>query len=242
VAELAEPLRLGSLLDRKPETLSGGEQQRVALGRALIARPRVLLLDEPLASLDPFARAELRSVIRSVQRQFRVTTLYVTHDQAEAAALADRIALLREGVLQQFAPARELYNDPRNLFVARFFGTDGLNLLKAQLVPNGAGWCAQVGDTPFPLARKPARTAGDLCLAFRPSAVRIRRSELGPWRIEEIQDNGWTTSLHLSSAEHRITAVSSIEEHPYNAGDRVDVAVEPARTLVFDSHTGERLA
>src|SRR5262249_36282314 len=153
--------------------LSGGEQQRVALGRALVATPKLLLLDEPLASLDPLARVELREVIRRIQRELCLTTLYVTHDQMEAAAVADRIALLRNGVLQQFATAREMYLEPKNLFVAQFFGIDGLNLLRARIFAQEDQWFAEVEGARFRLARAPVRISGAaLLLGFRPSAVR----------------------------------------------------------------------
>jgi multiple sugar transport system ATP-binding protein len=242
VSRIAELLGIGSLLARKPETLSGGEQQRVALGRALIAEPRILLLDEPLASLDPLARTELREVIRRVQRELGLTTLYVTHDQGEAAAVADRIALLREGALQQFATARELYLEPKSLFSARFFGADGLNLLKTTVSPRDSGWIAQVAKTFFPLARNPARTTGNLSVGFRPSSVRIVAADHGAWTLQEIRDLGWTNSLQLVCSEHRIFSVHAGEGQLFPVGARFNVEVEPDRTFLFDLETGERLA
>ena len=112
----------GSLLARKPGELSGGEQQRVALGRALVRQPAALLLDEPLSSLDPPLRSELRRLLRELQRRLAVTTVYVTHDQGEAMALGERIAVIRAGKIEQVGTPEEIYDQPRNRFVAGFFG------------------------------------------------------------------------------------------------------------------------
>jgi ABC-type sugar transport system ATPase subunit len=237
VAEMAGLLSLNALLTRKPETLSGGEQQRVALGRALIAKPRVLLLDEPLASLDPLARIELRELIHAIQKKLGLTTLYVTHDQTEAAAVADRIALLHEGTLQQLSTPRELYFDPRNLFAARFFGLDRLNLVGANVVQRANQWFAETGDINVELRGTPARTMGDLAIGFRPSAIRI--SANGKWTVKERRDFGWTRTLRLACATSEITAEDS--GNSLELGNNVKVEIDSRAVFLFDLRNGERL-
>ncbi|MGM0670194.1 MAG: ABC transporter ATP-binding protein, partial [Gemmatimonadota bacterium] len=132
VGEAAEILELGELLDRKPEALSGGQRQRVAMGRAMVREPVAFLLDEPLSNLDAKLRAQMRTEIARLQRRLGTTMVYVTHDQAEAMTLGDHIAVLRKGRLQQVGTPRELYTEPRNLFVAGFIGSPPTNLLPAR--------------------------------------------------------------------------------------------------------------
>src|SRR4051812_29384389 len=134
IGETAELLGIAALLDRKPRDLSGGQRQRVALGRALVRKPRVYLLDEPLSNLDAGLRAQMRAELRRLHQRLRATFLYVTHDQAEAMTLSDRIAVLRAGKLQQTGTPREIYQRPVNRFVAGFFGTPRINVLPAKVL------------------------------------------------------------------------------------------------------------
>lgn len=134
VYEIAELLRIRELLNRKPNELSGGQQQRVALARALIIEPDVLLLDEPLANLDAKLRVYMRAELKRLQREFRCTTIYVTHDQIEAMSMADRIAVMNEGRIMQVGTPDELYNKPSNLFVAGFIGSPPMNLMDCTLI------------------------------------------------------------------------------------------------------------
>ena len=133
VKEIGELLGLSHLLGRKPRQLSGGEQQRVALGRAIVRRPKVFLLDEPLSNLDAKLRLFTRAELKRLQRELRVTTVYVTHDQAEAMALADRVAVMNNGKLLQYAPPTEIYGRPNTVFVAGFIGNPPMNLIRARL-------------------------------------------------------------------------------------------------------------
>src|SRR5262249_45923217 len=155
-------------------------------------------LDEPLASLDPLARIELREVIRRTQRELRLTTLYVTHDQTEAAAIADRIALLRDGSLQQFATAREMYLNPQNLFVAQFFGPDRLNLLRTTVSCRDGQYFAEVDAARFQLPGTPSCTADQLAIAFRPSSIRLAKAADGAWQLKERRELGWGSMLLLN--------------------------------------------
>lgn len=204
--QTAELLGLTQLLDRKPETLSGGEQQRAALARALFARPSLLLLDEPLANLDPISRLDLRETIRRLQRDLKVTTLYVTHDQTEAAEIADRIAILRSGCLEQFATPSDLYHHPANLFVARFYGPDPLNVLRGKLIASHV----DLGCAKIPLDRSVNIPEGDeLLIAFRRSAVTATRSANPAWTLREMRSLGWTRTLQLELGPHQIICTTN---------------------------------
>src|ERR671939_1494171 len=127
VRQAAQILEIDEFLKRKPRALSGGQRQRVAMGRAIVREPQAFLMDEPLSNLDAKLRVQMRTEIARIQRDLGVTTMYVTHDQTEAMTLGDRVAVMRDGVLQQFDTPRELYNNPRNLFVAGFIGSPSMN-------------------------------------------------------------------------------------------------------------------
>lgn len=165
VGAMLDRVRLTGLGDRRPARLSGGQQQRAALARALILRPKVLLLDEPLSSLDPTLRDEMRSLIRDLQRETGITTLVITHDQAEAVALADRIALLLDGRIAQHAPPEAFYRCPATKAVARFFG--GVNFLPGR-AQGGVFHCA-IGALGLP----PGAPEGEHLLTIRPEALRL---------------------------------------------------------------------
>jgi len=146
VTEIAQVIGLEDLLDRKPKALSGGQRQRVAMGRAIVRRPKVFLMDEPLSNLDAKLRVQMRSEVARIQHELRATTVYVTHDQVEAMTMGDRVALMRRGVLQQVDTPLRLYNAPANLFVASFIGSPAMNLFEAQLERKNGHLVAQVGD------------------------------------------------------------------------------------------------
>ncbi|MDT0331136.1 ABC transporter ATP-binding protein [Nocardiopsis lambiniae] len=146
VREVARILELEEHLQRKPGNLSGGQRQRVAMGRAIVRRPRAFLMDEPLSNLDAKLRVQMRAQIARIQRDLGVTTVYVTHDQTEAMTLGDRVAVMKRGVLQQVGPPQELYDHPRNLFVAGFVGSPGMNLLTASLTDDDGHFRLRLGD------------------------------------------------------------------------------------------------
>ena len=138
IQEVADILQIGHLLDRKPSQLSGGQRQRVAMGRALVRNPQVFLFDEPLSNLDAKLRVDMRTEIKRLHHRMKTTIVYVTHDQIEAMTLATKIAVLKDGVLQQFGTPAEIYNNPANMFVADFMGSPAMNLLKANVEKNGS--------------------------------------------------------------------------------------------------------
>src|SRR5438105_2330661 len=143
VKSTASTLGLAEVLPKKPRTLSGGQRQRVAMGRAIVREPRAFLMDEPLSNLDAKLRVEMRAEIARLQRELEVTTIYVTHDQVEAMTLGDRVAIMRDGLLQQVAKPQELYDRPRNLFVAEFIGSPAMNLIGADLERSNGGFVAR---------------------------------------------------------------------------------------------------
>lgn len=173
VREVADLLGLSDLLDRKPETLSGGQRQRVAMGRAMVRRPKVFLLDEPLSNLDAQFRGQMRAELARLQRRLGTTTVYVTHDQTEAMTLGDRVAVLRGGEVQQVGTPRELYGQPANLFVAGFIGTPPMNLLPGILGDDRL----RLPTTELPLA---AEERAAIQVANGPLVVGIRPEALSP--------------------------------------------------------------
>jgi multiple sugar transport system ATP-binding protein len=170
VEEAAAVLELTENLDRKPANLSGGQRQRVAMGRAIVRDPKAFLFDEPLSNLDANLRVQMRTEIARIQKKYGTTTVYVTHDQTEAMTLADRVAVLRKGVVQQVDSPRNLYNSPANLFVAGFIGSPSMNLVPGQL--SGTSLSLPWGS--FPLPDEVAQRLGDMARGERPVIVGIR--------------------------------------------------------------------
>ena len=166
VDEAAKILDLEQYLDRKPKALSGGQRQRVAMGRAIVRKPQVFLMDEPLSNLDAKLRVQTRTQIASLQRRLGVTTVYVTHDQVEAMTMGDRVAVLKDGLLQQVDTPRDLYDHPDNVFVAGFIGSPAMNLLELPVTDGGV----KFGDTVLPRRARAllARPDSKVTLGVRP--------------------------------------------------------------------------
>lgn len=164
ILDVAKLLDLQQYLDRKPKNLSGGQRQRVAMGRAIVRRPRVFLMDEPLSNLDAKLRVQTRNQIAALQCQLGTTTVYVTHDQVEAMTMGDRVAVLCDGVLQQFAAPRELYRNPENVFVAGFIGSPGMNLFTLPIVDSSVS----LGDWPIRIPREITCAASEVVVGVRP--------------------------------------------------------------------------
>ena len=181
VSGAAKTLGLAEVLPKKPRTLSGGQRQRVAMGRAIVREPRAFLMDEPLSNLDAKLRVEMRAEIARIQRELGVTTIYVTHDQVEAMTLGDRVAIMREGVLQQVAKPQELYDRPSNLFVAEFIGSPAMNLIGVDLARSDGSFSVTIGDDTLQV--------GERVLATRPGLPHFegKRLILGI-RPEDLED------------------------------------------------------
>jgi len=249
VREMAEKVGVADLLARLPETLSGGQQQRVALGRALIIRPKILLLDEPLANLDPLARGELREIIRRLHREFKPITIYVTHDQSEAAAVADRIALLHQGRLQQAGTAAELYRDPANLFAARFFGPEGTNVLPGKMARQGGSvWFQPDGLAArwaVPNAKAEPREGCEATAVIRAQHFRLLDQPAEgagsiACRVEDSVDGGWRTIIALRCGGNLGGVRLSAEVSEPGPEVGLEVHAVPTEVLYFVSQHGER--
>ncbi len=198
VREIARLLELEPYLSRKPRALSGGQRQRVAMGRAIVRRPSVFLMDEPLSNLDAKLRVQMRAEIRTLQRELGVTTVYVTHDQVEAMTMGDRVAVMRKGVLQQVAAPHELYRQPANIFVAGFIGSPAMNLLQGSIDGRAitvGGWT--VGAS--------ARLGGRVAVGVRPEDIQLGGSEGMRARVVHVEDLGAEVIAHLESDAEPVT-------------------------------------
>jgi multiple sugar transport system ATP-binding protein len=220
VREIARLLELEPLLKRKPRALSGGQRQRVAMGRAIVRRPSVFLMDEPLSNLDAKLRVQMRSEIRSLQRELGVTTIYVTHDQIEAMTMGDRVAVMRKGVLQQVAVPHELYRRPANIFVGGFIGSPPMNLLEATVT---AGF-ARIGGRTIEAARHEQLAPYEgraIALGARPEDVQLadatNASNL-PSQVLDVEDLGAELLVHLET-EAAPVVTDDVREIAADAGD-----------------------
>lgn len=180
VRDTAKLLEISELLERRPSQLSGGQKQRVAIGRALVRKPKLFLFDEPIAHLDAKLRARMRGELKHVQRNLETTTVYVTHDQLEAMSMADRIAVMRDGVLQQFATPQEVFNKPANVWVATFVGDPPMNVLEGALTTadgvltvNAADFCIEVPQAMWPALKGPLVTTPRVVVGVRPDAMTL---------------------------------------------------------------------
>lgn len=217
VLDAANLLDLQPYLDRKPKDLSGGQRQRVAMGRAIVRRPQVFLMDEPLSNLDAKLRVQTRNQIAALQRRLSTTTVYVTHDQVEAMTMGDRVAVLCDGVLQQFAPPRELYRNPDNVFVAGFIGSPAMNLFTLPIVDS----TVSLGDWPITVPRAIASAAGEVVVGVRPEHFGL--GDLGvEMEVDVVEELGADAYLY-----GRITGSGKVIEAPIVA--RADGRNPPAR-------------
>ncbi|HSP70972.1 MAG TPA: ABC transporter ATP-binding protein [Gaiellaceae bacterium] len=240
VREVAKLLGLTEFLDRKPAQLSGGQRQRVAMGRAIVRVPSVFLMDEPLSNLDAKLRVQMRADIAALQADFGITTVYVTHDQAEAMTLGHRVAVLQEGQLQQCGPPRFLYERPTNIFVAGFIGSPSMNLCTVQL-KNGAASFGGV-DVPLPPGVTPnGRT--DLVLGVRPESLEVATEGVRA-RVDVVEDVGADAfvfcTADVDGASTRLVARTEVRKAPHQ-GENVALRPRPEDAHLFDPATGERL-
>jgi multiple sugar transport system ATP-binding protein len=243
VREVAELLDLGEVLDRRPAKLSGGQRQRVAMGRAIVRQPAVFLMDEPLSNLDAKLRVETRVRIAALQRRLGTTTVYVTHDQVEAMTMGDRVALMKDGVLQQCDTPLALYDRPANEFVAGFIGSPQMNLVRAAV----HGEAAVSGRLHVPLsAQQRERLSGKaLTLGLRPSALRISADGTGvPATVDVVENLGSQAFIYCTAqlAEGASTlVVRSDLRRPPAIGETIEVQVTGEDLHVFDGETGARV-
>jgi multiple sugar transport system ATP-binding protein len=245
-AEVARKLGLEQLLQRKPSQLSGGERQRVAMGRAIIRLPSVFLMDEPLSNLDAKLRVQMRADVAALQHDLGITTVYVTHDQAEAMTLGHRVAVLDHGKLQQVGSPRELYDRPDNRFVAGFIGSPAMNLCELPLGENGA---VSLGDERVELGERLAAAArangrNEVVLGLRPEALELGGDGI-PARVEVVEEFGADAYVFCSARvgeelPTRLVARTEARLAP-GQGERIALRVRPGEAHLFDAETGLRL-
>ena len=241
VADAARLLDLEDYLDRKPAKLSGGQRQRVAMGRAIVRQPKVFLMDEPLSNLDAKLRVQTRTQIAALQRRLGVTTVYVTHDQVEAMTMGDRVAVLKDGVLQQCASPRELFTRPANLFVAGFIGSPAMNLLPATLDEAGA----MFGPVAIPLtaAQRSSATSDAVTVGIRPEALRVDSGGGIDAVVSTIEELGSDAFLYCTvDGVDGFVVCRSEGLSGVRPSDRVHLVPDTTGVHIFDTATGLRLA
>ncbi|MCC3763543.1 sn-glycerol-3-phosphate ABC transporter ATP-binding protein UgpC [Glycomyces sp. TRM65418] len=248
VEDAAKLLDLSDYLGRKPKALSGGQRQRVAMGRAIVREPQVFLMDEPLSNLDAKLRVQTRSQIASLQKRLGITTVYVTHDQIEAMTMGHRIAVMKDGLLQQCDTPRTLYEKPGNTFVAGFIGSPAMNLKTVSLTEAGALF----GDVTLPLSREVRDAAtqdgGDqqVTVGFRPEHCKLGAEGSGgiPVEVDLVEELGseayvYGHAAYNDSSERFVVRTESA--HVPRLSETVYVVPEPGHEHVFHASTGQRL-
>ncbi|MBP1884270.1 ABC transporter ATP-binding protein [Sinorhizobium mexicanum] len=234
VGEAATMLGLEGLLDRYPGQLSGGQRQRVAMGRAIVRRPEVFLFDEPLSNLDAKLRVQMRAEIKGLHQRLRTTSIYVTHDQIEAMTMADRIVVMRDGNVEQIGTPLELFDNPRNLFVASFIGSPSMNFIKGEIVD---GTFRASGGIVIPAANLGHR--GPAVAGIRPNRLQIAAT--GPSaKVLIVEPTGDETHLLVELGGTQL-AMLLRERVSLAPGDRIDLAFASADVHFFDSQSTLRL-
>jgi multiple sugar transport system ATP-binding protein len=243
VEEMAELLGIETNLDDTPGELSGGQKQRVALGRALVREPDVFLLDEPLSNLDAKLRSEMRTELQRIHDRLGVTTVYVTHDQKEALTMADRIAVMDDGVLQQAAPPETAYDRPENRFVGTFLGSPSMNLFEVAVTRAEDGR-RLVADDGRKLASAPQGLTADppdrLTAGVRPEDIALRRDNASPYTVSVAEFQGTDNYVHVSRGDGEITARVPVDR-TFERGEPVRLDFDAADAYLFDATTGETL-
>ncbi|WP_410651116.1 ABC transporter ATP-binding protein [Amycolatopsis sp. cmx-4-54] len=237
VREAAAVLDLTEYLDRKPANLSGGQRQRVAMGRAIVREPSVFLMDEPLSNLDAKLRVQTRTQIASLQRRLGITTLYVTHDQVEAMTMGDRVAVLKDGILQQCDTPVGLFAKPVNVFVAGFIGSPAMNLLETTVDSDGA----VAGGTRLPLtpAQRSALTGPGIVVGVRPEGWAIGDGGFEAV-VEVVEELGSDQYLYCRDGD-RVLTVRTPGMAPWQRGEPITLTPQPGAVHLFDAATGDRL-
>ncbi len=250
VLEAAKLLGLEELLSRKPKNLSGGQRQRVAMGRAIVRDPQVFLMDEPLSNLDAKLRVQTRTQIAALQTRLGVTTVYVTHDQVEAMTMGDRVAVMKDGVLQQVDRPLALYDTPKNVFVAGFIGSPAMNLMPGVIVDGGV----RVTDHVIPVAREILDRAqsSDVVVGIRPETFEVSPTGEGiAMKISAVEETGADSYLYgtlgsddpanIAEASQQVVARVTTRTPPQR-GESVRLHVDPTKMHVFDKVSTLRIS
>ncbi|RRV18199.1 ABC transporter ATP-binding protein [Pseudomonas saudiphocaensis] len=249
VSRVAKLLQIEHLLGRKPSQLSGGQQQRVAMGRALARRPKIYLFDEPLSNLDAKLRVEMRTEIKLMHQRLKTTTVYVTHDQIEAMTLGDKVAVMKDGVVQQFGTPKDIYDNPANLFVASFIGSPPMNFVPLRLSRRAGGWSALL-ESDRDRCELPLRLATDESLEGREVILGIRPEQIGVGvegaslslraEVQVVEPTGPDTMVFVKLNDAKVCCRLAPDLAP-DPGQTMCLQFEPEKVLLFDAQTGERL-
>ncbi|WP_286912055.1 ABC transporter ATP-binding protein [Pseudomonas sp. UBA6315] len=250
VARVAKLLQIEHLLARKPAQLSGGQQQRVAMGRALARRPKIYLFDEPLSNLDAKLRVEMRTEMKLMHQRLKTTTVYVTHDQIEAMTLGDKVAVMKDGIIQQFGTPQQIYNDPANQFVASFIGSPPMNFIPVRLSKQDGRLLALL-DSGQARCELPLGVAGDglegreIILGIRPEQITLGTGEgngLPGIRAEvQVTEPTGPDLLVFVTLNQTKVCCRLAPDVACRVGDSLHLQFDPARVLLFDAASGERL-
>jgi multiple sugar transport system ATP-binding protein len=257
VKAVAETLQISHLLDRKPGQLSGGQRQRVAMGRALVRKPKVFLFDEPLSNLDAKLRVEMRTEIKRLHHRMKATIVYVTHDQIEAMTLASRIAVIKDGKVQQFGPPSEIYNDPANLFVADFMGAPPMNLVPATLegsedamilmLQRGIGEVLRI-DLGRSRPNLAAHVGRDIVFGLRPEALTDPESADGNAKLIaeancqiEVVEPAGSDTYAVTRLGGKETIARLRADAAVSPGDTIPLAFNLDKAVFFDAKTERRI-
>ena len=242
VSQAARILNLEPHLDRYPRELSGGQRQRVAMGRAIVRDPKVFLFDEPLSNLDAKLRVAMRAEIKALHQRLKTTTVYVTHDQVEAMTMADRIAVVNDGRIEQFGAPLDLYDRPVNLFVAQFIGSPAMNIVEGALTGSGNSSCVNALGQRWPV-EAPGGIAGKVVkYGIRPEHIGLAGQDSGGIAAEVIvvEPMGAQTELVVRVADVSLTVVTHGRAN-LRPGDRLSLSPEAEHAHVFDPATGRRI-
>jgi multiple sugar transport system ATP-binding protein len=242
VEEVASLLRIEHLLNKKPSQLSGGEAQRVALGRAIIRRPKVFLMDEPLSNLDAKLRVYMRSELRKLQRTLRATFVYVTHDQVEAMSMADKVAVMFKGEIHQVGSPAQIYSDPQDTEVASFIGTPPMNLIRSKVirVDKGEADIQVLGRQVKVKVRQNShvRDGEEVIVGIRPEDLQISKDGALSGVVEGIEPLGRENILHVRLNESTLQVISTSTE---SIGEEIRLNFSCEKLILFDSKTNKRI-
>jgi multiple sugar transport system ATP-binding protein len=241
-------LGISQLLDRKPKQLSGGQRQRVALGRAIVREPKIFLMDEPLANLDAKLRVRMRVELRKLHEKLGTTTVYVTHDQIEAMCIGDRVAVLKDGILQQVGAPTELYDAPKNTFVAGFIGSPAMNMLDGSLVQKNGSLMIDLGVIVFELPRwmqqKLKENSGSkVILGFRPEHIALAgeyQKNAIEAKVDMIESIGREIHVHLTVGDYSFVAITT-SNRDVRVGRSAWILLNEEKIHIFDGKTGEAM-
>ncbi len=242
VAKAADILGLAQLLDRYPRQLSGGQRQRVAMGRAIVRDPQVFLFDEPLSNLDAKLRVQMRTEIKELHQRLRTTSIYVTHDQIEAMTMADKIVVMRDGVVEQIGDPLSLYDRPNNTFVAGFIGSPAMNMVLGTARMNGGNGCVEFAGNvtlPLPLGAR-AADGQSVVYGIRPEHCLLAEGAGLPAEVVVVEPTGADTQLYCRFNDQELTSLVR-DRTSCRAGDRISLKPDLGRAHLFDAGSGERL-